>query len=309
MIPTNIINSKICEKNDIFTENKGQGAICIKDNKIQDDIDLNKYFGKWVNIEENVLCESFRQKNPNYIIIDNFLCDEYAQYVYDEFPLDFGNPDWHKYENPVEVKYANNNISSFKDNLQYLFYILSTKKFIEKMRMITGIHNLEYDEYLHGAGIHMYPRDGRLNLHLDYEKHPISNKQRRINIILYLTKDWNDEWNGHTEIWNESLTKPIVRSPVRFNHAIIFQTNEISWHGVPDKICCPPNIFRISFAYYYVSPLEAEASKDKFGANEHGYRIKASFMKKPSDPYCEKMAKIYKIRMNRRIEKEDMQNI
>lgn len=173
------------------------------------------------------------------------------------------------------------------------------------MRIITGIPNLEYDDYLHGADIQMYPRDGRLNLHLDYEKHPISNKQRRINIILYLTKNLN----GHTEIWNDNLTKPIVRSPVRFNTAIIFQTNEISWHGVHDKITCPPNIFRISLAYYYVSPLETDASKDKFGANEHGYRIKASFMKKPSDPYCEKMDKIYKIRMNRRIEKKDIQNI
>jgi Rps23 Pro-64 3,4-dihydroxylase Tpa1-like proline 4-hydroxylase len=277
--------------------------------KIENNFELRDYFGDWIHQSEQELRESFQNTKPSYIIIDNFLTTEYAEKVFQEFPVDFHDRNWHKYENPIEVKYANNNIASLKENLQKLFYILSAPKVVDKFSKVTGISNLEYDEYLHGAGIHAHPRNGRLNIHLDYEKHPISNKQRRINIILYLTKDWNDEWNGQTELWNEIVTEKVASSPVRFNTAIVFQTNEISWHGLPEKILCPENVFRKSFAYYYVSPLESESDSRKYGANEEGYRTKASFIKRPQDPESDKMSQLYQIRMHRRIEPEDMQSI
>ncbi len=44
---------------------------------------------------------------------------------------------------------------------------------LHKIRELTGIENLEDDPTLHGAGLHMHPRNGRLMMHLDYEKHPI----------------------------------------------------------------------------------------------------------------------------------------
>ena len=50
----------------------------------------------------------------------------------------------------------------------------------------SALSNLEYDKYLHGAGLHKHPKYGRLNIHLDYEKHPISGKERRLNIILFI---------------------------------------------------------------------------------------------------------------------------
>lgn len=284
-------------------------VVKIDSTKIVNNFELEEYFGNWIYHSEEELHESFQSSKPNYIIINNFLKEDYAEKVFSEFPVDFESNNWHKYENPIEVKYTNNNITSQPENIRNLYYILSAPKLVDKFSKITGISNLEYDEYLHGAGIHSHPRNGRLHLHLDYEKHPISNKQRRLNIILYLTKDWKDEWNGQTELWNENVTEKVVSSPVIFNTAIIFQTNEISWHGVPDKILCPENVFRKSFAYYYVSPLYAMSDTGKYGANEEGYRTKASFIKRPQDPECEKMNQLYNIRMHRRIEKEDMQRI
>jgi len=92
-----------------------------------------------------------------------------------------------------------------------------------------------------------------LMMHLDYEKHPYTDRQRRLNIILYLSKDWSPEWNGATELWNKDMSKKVVQSDVVFNRAIIFQTNEESWHGLPEKIMCPKRILRKSLGFYYVS--------------------------------------------------------
>ena len=93
------------------------------------------------------------------------------------------------------------------------------------------------------------------------------------------------------------------------NTAIIFVTTEQSWHGVPNIIQCPNDIYRKTLAFYYVSDIKNEKNVDKLGANENGFRKKAVFVKRPSDPYDERMEALYKIRPHRLITDQDMQNI
>tara|TARA_E500000178_G_scaffold355190_1_gene426899 strand:+ start:261 stop:1130 length:870 start_codon:yes stop_codon:yes gene_type:complete len=267
----------------------------------------NNIFGDWIkddNLKNNYTYEPF-----GHIIIENFLNDDYIENVNNNFPTNINDNNWYKYNNPLEVKFANDNINELPDNIKNIFYSLSSEKVINKLKEITNINNLEYDPYCHGAGLHMHPVNGRLNMHLDYEKHPISNKQRRLNIILHLSKDWNKDWNGATELWNSDLTKCIVKSEVKFNSALIFETSNTSWHGLPDKIKCPDNIFRKSLAFYYVTDLENKSSNNKYGANNSGYRTKAAYNKKSYDKYDERLEKLFAIRKERRITDEDMKNI
>jgi hypothetical protein len=137
---------------------------------------------------------------------------------------------------------------------------------------------------------------------LDYEKHPISGKERRINIIYFTTKNWEQSWGGANELWDKDVKKCVKKTDVKFNRAIIFKTNEISWHGVHDKIMCPEGIFRKTLAYYYVSKFDTQK-------NESEYRKKAKFTKVSNDKYDEKMDKLYKIRENRLLTKEDLNEI
>lgn len=266
------------------------------------------YFGKWIN-NINELKEKYNGSLPfEHIRIDNFLKDEYAEEIFKKFPNDFEN--WHKYYNPIEVKYANDDINNMNKSIKDLFYLLSTNQLIEIFSKITGINDLEYDPYLHGAGLHAHPRYGRLNIHLDYEKHIIlKNKQRRLNIILFLTKDWKKEWNGDNQLWDKEMKECKVKTYPKFNSAIVFQTNDISWHGLPDKIMCPEGTYRKSLAYYYISPLIANSNESKIGNDGSGYRTKATFIKRPQDPEDERMEKLYEIRPHRRIEQEDMDKI
>jgi len=258
------------------------------------------FFGKWTqNIES--LQEAYSQAQPfEHIIIDDFLDEAYAENIFQRFP-DISDS-WHEYKNPIEVKYTYDNIDELNVEIKNYFYYLSHPEMIQIMQKITSIKDLEYDEFLHGAGVHMHPRYGRLNIHLDYEKHPYSGKERRLNIILFMSKNWNSDWNGANELWNDDVSHCITKTNVKFNRAIIFKTNDISWHGLPDKILCPENTFRKSLAYYYVSPLNTQK-------NESDYRKKAKFMKRPQDPYNENIQKLYEIRSNRRITKNDMETI
>ena len=105
------------------------------------------------------------------------------------------------------------------------------------------------------------------------------------------------------------MEKCVVSSPVKFNTAIIFKTNEISWHGLPEQIKCPEEELRKSIAYYYISPIVTGSKEDKFGNDGTGYRTKATYIKRPTDEYDEKIEKLYKIRPFRLITQKDLDEI
>lgn len=268
--------------------------------------DPNLIFGSWIN-DIDYFAKKFKENNERYVIIPNFLNDNIIKEVNKSFPK--VDESWYKYWNPIEVKFANDKINSFPIVIKNIFYFLSSESIREKISKLCNIINLETDPYLNGAGLHAYPRYGRLNLHLDYEKHPIINKQRRVNIILYLSKNWKSKWNGHTDLYDDKCENLIVKSPVIFNQAIIFKTNENSWHGLPEKIQCPLDTYRKSLAFYYISDLENIPNINKKGANDTGYRTKAVFVQKPTEKYDIRIQKLLAIRPYRRLTKKDLEEI
>jgi Rps23 Pro-64 3,4-dihydroxylase Tpa1-like proline 4-hydroxylase len=254
------------------------------------------YFGNWTkNID--ILSDQFTNAKPfEHIVIDNFLNDTYAHKLFNNFPENYDN--WYKYENPIEVKYTYDNIEELEESMNKYFYYLSSQPMIDIFRKLTNIEDLTFDEYLHGAGLHCHPRYGRLSIHLDYEKHPVTNKERRLNIILFLSKNWNSEWNGQNELWNKEASNCVVKTEIKFNRAIVFKTNDISWHGLPKPIICPENEYRKSLAFYYVSPLQSMKTI---------YRNKAKYVttdeKNKNDINLNKLCEI---RENRRLTIDDI---
>lgn len=255
---------------------------------------LNK-FGNWVNNIDMFQNKFLNAKPFEHIVIDDFLNEEYANELYNLFPEKFDN--WHKYENPIEVKYTYDNINELNDKIKDYFYYLSSNEIINIFRKLTNIDDLTYDEYLHGAGLHCHPRYGRLNIHLDYEKHPISGKERRLNVIFFLSKNWQQEWCGQNELWNKDATECIKKTGIKFNRAIIFKTNDISWHGLPSLIKCPEGIFRKTLAFYYVSPLTSLKLE---------YRNKAKYILTNDTKSDENLQYLCQIRSNRRLTVDDL---
>jgi len=269
---------------------------------------LNKSNIQLINeIKKDELREKFINAKPfSYVVIDNFLKEEYVEELYNNYPEIDDN--WHQYNNPLEVKYAYDNLNIMSDPYKNFLYYLNSDIFINELKDITGIYNLEYDPYLHGAGIHAMPNNGRLHMHLDYEKHPYSGKERRLNLIYFLNKEWDTEWGGKLEFWdnellttltnnkiNESIIDKKIHIEPKYNRAVFFKTNDISWHGIPEIINCPKNILRKSVACYWVSDLTN---------NKTYYRPKARFIKRPWE--TDELNKLYKIRENRRLTPSDL---
>lgn len=193
----------------------------------------------------------------DHLIIDNFLDKDQAKNISQEFPS-FNSDIWYCYNNPLENKKSCNNWYQFGPETYKTLLYLNSSEFIKKLQDLTGIPKLYPDIGLHGGGLHIHGRGGKLNVHLDYSIHPKLKLQRKLNLIIYLTEDWNPEWGGGLELWshNEETKKPNKKEVVIeniFNRAILFDTTQNSWHGFPKPLTCPENTYRKSLAVYYLT--------------------------------------------------------
>ena len=202
--------------------------------------------------------DMFKNSEPfNHVVIDNFFEESVANNIASEYPS-VSTDKGVFYNNPIEVKKAIGDWNQFPKNTYSAFQYMCSQDFLNKLEKITGIQGLIADYGLHGGGYHMHPRGGKLNVHKDYSIHPKLGLERRINIIVYLTPDWQESWGGGLQLWTHdeehNLPKEMAKQVHnQFNRAIIFDTTQNSWHGLPDKIQCPEGMSRNSLAIYYLS--------------------------------------------------------
>tara|TARA_B100000963_G_C22618979_1_gene668867 strand:+ start:1417 stop:2220 length:804 start_codon:yes stop_codon:yes gene_type:complete len=209
----------------------------------------------WERIEEQI--DNFGNKPPfDYVVIDDFFTDNFAKKLSNEFPA-YDSETWHGYHNPIEIKKVCNNWNLFPTCTYATFSYLNSSDWLNYLSAkLMGGKKLYSDSGLNGGGWHTHKRGGKLNTHLDYSLHPKLGLQRKLNIIIYLNPNWKKEWGGALGFWgNESEDKPgdLVSSVWnKFNRAVIFDTTQNSWHGLPEPIVCPEDEARKSLAAYFL---------------------------------------------------------
>ena len=164
-----------------------------------------------------------------------------------------------EYNNPLEIKKTCNNWDVFDKYIYQTLSYLNSEHFVEFLSNTFGISPLFADPGLNGGGLHVHKRGGKLNTHLDYSVHPKLDLQRKLNLLVYLNSNWHPDWGGSLGLWEQApdkkkpgrLAKQI--SPL-FNRAVLFDTTQNSWHGLPEPINCPENETRRSLALYYLVP-------------------------------------------------------
>lgn len=188
-----------------------------------------------------------------HVVIDGFLNSEVAESILSVFPP-VNSEGWINYYHYNENKYGLNKKELLPFQIVETIDYLNSDAFIAKLEQFTGIKRLIADSSLEGAGIHQSEKGGFLNIHADFQTHPHHrNWIRRINLIVFFNKDWKPEYKGELELWSQDIRKCEVKVPPVFNRAVIFNTDEKSYHGFPDKIDFPDGETRKSIALYYYS--------------------------------------------------------
>ena len=194
----------------------------------------------------------------NHVVIDDFWLPEIAEELFNEFPEYDDSKIWNAYyNNAIENKKACNHWDRFPRRTYQAFNFLGSNYFLEHVRAIANRPDLIMDFGLHGGGWHAHMNGCNLNMHLDYNVHPKLGLQRKINIIIYMSKDWQPCYGGGLELWshNEETNQPLAHVKtvdIKFNRAVLFDTTQNSWHGLPLPLSCPDDMVRQSMAAYYV---------------------------------------------------------
>jgi hypothetical protein len=204
-------------------------------------------------VEETANSAYARAKPFPYVVFDNFFDPELVELVLSEFPAPRGSIKWQSFDNAQEIKLASSSEASFGPVTRLFMYHLNSMTFLDFLSRVTGIKNLIPDPGFEGGGLHQIVPGGKLGVHADFNKHRDFKLDRRLNLLLYLNKDWREDYGGHLQLWNREVTRCEAKVLPIFNRMMIFGTTDFTFHGHPDPLTCPEGMTRKSLALYYFS--------------------------------------------------------
>ncbi len=135
---------------------------------------------------------------------------------------------------------------------------LLSARFAAWISGLTG-EDMFIDPTFHGGGLHQGGIDSFLDMHVDFNYHPVNPTWRRdINLLLYLNEGWQRAYGGHLKLADGRLDVPIPEliEPL-FNRAVIMLTRDYTLHGY-DPIAFPIGSYRRSIAAYGYTQMAQE---------------------------------------------------
>lgn len=185
-----------------------------------------------------------------HVVLDDFLPAAFAARLLDAFPpahfASVTRADEHQY---LKRGFRPDDLG---DALSRAYLQpFGSRPFLLFLESLTGIEGLIPDPYYVGAGYHEISAGGSLAIHADFNLHPTLNLVRRINVLLYLNRDWDPAYGGNLELWDAAMQRCVTTIEPIFNRCVVFNTTSSSFHGHPEPLTCPKNRTRRSVALYY----------------------------------------------------------
>lgn len=217
-----------------------------------------------LNFDPRPLREQYQSANPfPHIVLDGLFDDA----VLDAVLADFPKPEetrWMKFDSPTEKKLGYyHEHSRITDRIRRFLDAMNGFEMLLFLEALTGIDGLIPDPYFGGGGLHQIEPGGFLKVHADFNVHPKLKLDRRANMLIYLNRDWREEWGGHLELWNASMTECRKRILPSFNRTIVFSTTDTSFHGHPHPLTSPEGVTRKSVSLYYYTAGRPEEERSE----------------------------------------------
>lgn len=213
----------------------------------------------WADALISQYSEEYRRNKPfPYIVIDNFYPNEdRLESLLRDFGISPGS--WEKKIHQNSKKQICYKLLSDKTITYSIMQEMNSPIMLYLIEGLSGILNIKPDPLYMGGGLHETKKEGFLNVHVDFNWHKELKMHRRINLLLYLNKDWKEEYGGHLELWDgENMVHKIL--PI-WNRCVIFNTSDISFHGHPHPLACPEDKSRKSLAMYYYTKNRPDNEK------------------------------------------------
>jgi hypothetical protein len=189
-----------------------------------------------------------------HVELDGFLTPDSCQQLLADFPS-FDKKYALNEHGEVGGKAVVERVSGISPFYKKFYDYINSAEFLNAISDLTGIPDLLADETLFGGGTHENRHGQTLDVHVDFNIDERRMLHRRLNLLIYLNHDWESDWGGlielHSNPWDQNVNQ-VQRFLPLFNKALIFETNEYSWHGF-ERIQLPEDkqhLSRKSFSIY-----------------------------------------------------------
>ncbi len=205
----------------------------------------------------------FNETPFQHFFIDEFFDELFANKLLNSFP-DLDSPDWERSNDPeIEIKMRSQWKSEFDcpEGISDAIRIMNSAPFLKALSEALKIPKLIPDPYFTGGGLNVTVSGGLLDVHVDGNYHDASGLHRRVNAILYLNPGWQEGWGGEFGMYDEKGDKLLKKIAPLHNRFMVFDTNDYSFHGLPDPLNFPKGHARRSIILYYYTKEPRPQSK------------------------------------------------
>lgn len=212
---------------------------------------------EYIEAEKDRFREEFLNKQPfPHLGVDDFCEKDKIEELYRSIPeIKTESADYIFAKN----KFEKSRFTELGPLFQELYDDLVSERFRVWISYVTN-EEVFIDAKFYGGGIHQGKKGSFLDMHADFNYHPLEPKWfRNLNLLLYLNKDWKPEYKGHLRLEHKDRGGN-VEVEVPFNRMVIMLCRGYTLHGY-DPIQFPEGSFRTSIAAYAYSihdkPMEA----------------------------------------------------
>jgi len=214
--------------------------------------DLYKLDSKEARSLGEMLSHEFHAAEPfSHIVIDNFLPNSFIEEILRIFPSKTLSDDKYYEDGYSGLHKRQVSPESCNHHVRSVFHFFNSAPFLQFLQGLTSIDSLIGDPYFNGGGFHEIFKGGKLGVHADFRINEQLHLARRLNVLIYLNKDWHSEYGGDLEIWSRDMKYQCKSISPEFNRCVIFCTDTDSYHGHPEPLNTPHGVTRKSLALYY----------------------------------------------------------
>jgi Rps23 Pro-64 3,4-dihydroxylase Tpa1-like proline 4-hydroxylase len=190
----------------------------------------------------------YRLSKPGigHFVVDDLLPDALAHEIFRHFP---GAKDMQLKKSIREHKHVAAQMNHYDPLLEETVYAFQDPRVVALISEVCGVERLYPDEHLYAGGISLMTNKHFLNPHLDNSHDKDRSRWRVLNLLYYVTPDWQVENGGNLELWPEGLGGKQVVIHSRFNRLAVMATHDASWHSVSPIAredgarCCVSNYY------------------------------------------------------------------
>jgi Rps23 Pro-64 3,4-dihydroxylase Tpa1-like proline 4-hydroxylase len=201
------------------------------------------------------LAQTYRSAAPfPHIVLDDFVSSTALQPLLTEWPDAGSKSHFNRSQERLKFQWERAELKS--PYIRAFLAEMNSPGVIRFLEEMTGIRKLVPDPYFRGGGLHETKAGGHLSVHADFNIHPELDLVRRINLLIYLNEEWQDDFGGKLELWDAEMARCVEEIAPVFGRAVIFNTDAESFHGQPKPLTCPSDRSRKSVALYYYTAAE-----------------------------------------------------